>query len=187
MRHFGDSLAERRAANAAALAAFGIRPGLDPTQPLTRVVHEGGPEELFTIGYERRSPGELATVLAALKIVLVLDVREKPVSRRPGFGSAQLREVCEDTGLSYESWTSLGSTRAQRERLLSTGDMAGFKRRFRAFARRYRQDDLARLCERLRSTRVALLCYERNHDDCHRSVLADLIHERTRASVVAIC
>jgi uncharacterized protein (DUF488 family) len=46
--------------------------------------------------------------------------------------------------------------------------------------------DIARLAESSRRIATALLCYERLHEDCHRSVIADLIAEQLNATVIAI-
>jgi len=50
----------------------------------------------------------LAKALAVLKIELLLDVRENPISRRADCRSSELAKVCAGVGLSYESWTALG-------------------------------------------------------------------------------
>lgn len=86
----------------------------------------------------------------------------------------------------YESWTDLGSTGAQRRQLIETHDYVEFRHRFREFARRYRKAALDRLSVVAQKRTVALLCYERCHDQCHRSVVADLVAKRLDASVFAI-
>jgi uncharacterized protein (DUF488 family) len=42
-------------------------------------------------------------------------------------------------------------------------------------------DELVRLVKSRQ--RVCLLCFERDHNECHRSRIAEIVHERTGASV----
>ena len=114
------------------------------------------------------------------------DIRDKPMSRKPDFRAAALRARCEAAGIEYGAWPELGSTEAQRERLRETGDLAAFRKAFRAYARRSLNEPLSRLERVAKAKSVALLCYERLHEECHRSVVADLLAERIGAGVVAI-
>ena len=82
MASSGDPFAEKRATNSRALAAFGVSPVETPALALTRTIHEGDGAIVYTIGYERRSPSNLTATLSALGVDLLLDVREKPTSRR---------------------------------------------------------------------------------------------------------
>lgn len=50
---------------------------------------------IYTIGYQRLSPPRLAAIVAGLGAVLI-DVRYKPVSRKPGFGGNQLAALLGD-------------------------------------------------------------------------------------------
>jgi len=186
MPSFGDPFARKRAANAKALGVFGVNPVTDPNLALTRTVHQGNGVIVYTVGYERRSPSALAGTLRDLGAELVLDVRENPTSRRAGFRAADLRHICAEAGLAYESWPALGSTQAQRDALHESGDLESFKGRYRTFLRRYRRDDLARLQKLVAGKTVALFCFERDHDSCHRSVLAELLHENAGITVVAV-
>jgi hypothetical protein len=45
---------------------------------------------LFTIGYEGSSIGDFRATLEAARINLVIDVRDVPISRKPGFSKTAL-------------------------------------------------------------------------------------------------
>lgn len=186
MEAFGQRLTKRRARNARGLAAFGV-PAL-PTEDLVgfRCVRDGEGSPLFTIGYERRSGEELVSVLRRARVACLVDVRDKPVSRKADFRAEALRASCEAARIRYDTWPELGSTPAQRDHLRETGDIDGFRRRFRRYVRTHRAEALQRLGNLAKKTTVALLCYERVHEECHRSVLADLIADQTQATVVAL-
>jgi uncharacterized protein (DUF488 family) len=149
-------------------------------------VRSGNACTIFTIGYERRDPDEMISLLWDAGVQLLVDIRERPVSRKPDFREDALRARCEDAGIEYELWQELGSTADQREALKETGDTEGFRRRFRAYARRYKAHVVDRLARRAKSKTIALMCYERVHEDCHRAVVADLLADRFDATILAI-
>ncbi len=179
----GD-VARRRAGNVRALAAFGVK--LTGTGRSTRTIRKGGKATIYTVGYEGRDADELIGLLLDHGITAVADVRERPTSRRADFRAPALQALCEDAGIEYQPWATLGSTLQQREDLYSSGDFTAFERRFRAHAKRTMQESLARLAGSVRRKVTALLCYERCHDDCHRSVIAELLAAEIDATVIAL-
>jgi len=56
--------------------------------------------EVFTIGYEGRQPDELIAMLRAHRVDRLIDVRERPSSRRKGFSKSALRDA-----LAARTWT----------------------------------------------------------------------------------
>lgn len=186
MERSGLGFEKRRASNARALKAFGATSVGSERTRLVRHVREGNGVRIFTIGYERRSGEELATKLQDAGVACLIDVRDKPVSRKADFRASALRIFCEDVGVRYEHWSELGSTESQRRRLRETGDLTTFRSRFRAFVKRGRGSVLDRLASLAKRETIALLCYERVHEECHRSIIADLLAERTGATVLAV-
>lgn len=179
-------LEKRRAAYARGLKAFGVSRAAAESTSLQRVVREGADFTLFTIGYERRTGSDLITALREAGVEYLADVRKKPISRKPGFGANALRQLCDEAGIEYASWTELGSTEEQRDRLRATGDLARFHKNFRRYAAEHLEESIGRLSEVVGEKTVALLCYERAHEDCHRSVVADLVAARSDAGITAI-
>jgi len=179
---FGE-LEQKRAANARGLAAFGLKkPAIDGV----RVIREGSGPAVYTIGYERRDGDELTSVLRGHGITALADVRERPTSRKADFRAAALQAFCANAGIEYQPWPSLGSTVEQREELQASGNFGNFRRRFREHADRVMRAHLDKLAESAKLKTTALLCYERLHEDCHRSVLAELVAERIDATILAI-
>jgi len=175
----------RRTANETALAAFGISAVEERTTPY-KTVRSGSSTTVFTIGYERRDLADLLFRLHDVAVEILVDIRERPHSRKLDFRKSRLEAACKEANIQYESWRELGSTGAQRDRLKETGDFADFRRRFRQHVRRGRGDALKRLAAFSKQRQIALLCYERCHDECHRSVVAELIADAVDATVVAI-
>lgn len=182
----GDRLATTRKRNAGAFEALGVSVNHDPEDGPTRVVRAGNGTRIFTVGYERRSGEELLAELLALGIEILVDVREKPISRKPDFRRNALEELCRATDIQYVCMNQLGSPKRQREALHETGDFSAFRRKFLAYARRNLHVPLKDLASLVRKHAVALLCYERRHEDCHRSIVADLVATQLDGTVVAI-
>ncbi len=55
--------------------------------------------ELLTIGYQGREPAELAGVLEEHGVDVLVDVRDKPISRKPGFSKRALGELVGARGI----------------------------------------------------------------------------------------
>jgi uncharacterized protein (DUF488 family) len=136
---------------------------------------------LSTIGYEGASVAEFIASLDAAGTTLLLDVRELPISRKPGFAKAALRDALAEAGIAYRHERALGSPQDVRHRLREDGDIARYWQDFRAhLAAQYALlDELATTL----TGRVTLLCYERDPKECHRSAVAAELARRTGLAV----
>lgn len=150
-----------------------------------RTIMEGRGPTVYTIGYERRDGEDLIARLLDAGVKVLLDVRERPFSRNPDFRRGKLERFCKEAGVGYESWPDLGSTDHQRTQLRAEGDFAHFRKRFRETVKR-RPGVFDRLADIVSRETVAMLCYERAHEECHRCILAELLHAEIDATVVAI-
>ena len=190
MEHFGKEFAKRRSANAAAIGqAF----GLSVAEPLAtgrasnyRTIRVGGPVTIFTVGYEKRDGEGLISLLMDAGIELLADIREKPMSRLPDFRAAGLRGFCANAGIEYRHWSELGSTEKLRNRLKETGDFKQFETGFRRHVLRQGKTALAELAAAARQKSTAILCYERRHEECHRSTVAEMLADMLGAGIVAL-
>ena len=70
---------------------------------------------LFTIGYEKARLGDVVATLAAAGIATLIDVRDRPISRRPGFSKHQLAAAVEAVGIGYIHLQALGTPPEGRE------------------------------------------------------------------------
>ena len=127
---------------------------------------------IFTIGYEQSSPDLLVDALVGAGVTMLADIRAVPASRRRGFSKRALSARVEDAGLRYRHLVALGNPKAGRD--------AGRAGRMDEFRRIYAQQldsdaakvalgDLARLSA---AETLCLLCYERDAEHCHRSIVA---------------
>jgi len=127
-------------------------------------------QRLLTIGYEGASVEDFLATLAASGVTILLDIREFAGSRRKGYAKTALREHLAGVGIDYRHEPALGSPRDLRHRLREDGR---YDRFFRDFDRYLvsQKPLLVQLAGELTGT-VALLCYERDHHQCHRKSVA---------------
>jgi uncharacterized protein (DUF488 family) len=126
---------------------------------------------LFTLGYEGLSQKELVARLAKAGVDTVLDVRELPLSHKPGFSKRGLAEGLAKAGIGYAHLPELGAPRAMRHRYRADGDAASFRRAYKAHLTG-KKAALADVVRRARSGPVCLVCFEKDYRLCHRSVVA---------------
>jgi uncharacterized protein (DUF488 family) len=136
---------------------------------------------VLTIGYEGVSLADFLATLKAAGVRQLLDIRELPISRRKGFSKTALSTALAEAGIGYTHERALGSPRELRHRLREDGDLPRFMSDFREYLATQRPvlDTLARTA----TGAVALLCYERNPAECHRSVVATALAKATKTTV----
>lgn len=128
---------------------------------------------LATIGYEGARPDDFVGTLQLVDVQMVIDIRDRAQSRRPGFSKSALRENLEKNGIGYVHLKELGDPKEGRDAARS-GDLAKFHKVYAAVLETQQAidalDQIAVLAKRLN---VCLLCYERDHHECHRKIVAD--------------
>ena len=133
---------------------------------------------LFTIGYEGKTQAEMLGELEAAGVAVVIDVRAVAASRRPGFSKTALANGLRERGMDYLHLRPLGTPAAGREaaRKGRVGEMR------RIYAEQLETPEAALALEQALAEAsrrpAALLCYEREAPDCHRSMLARRMVER---------
>lgn len=128
---------------------------------------------LFTIGYEGRSLEEYLNILLIRGVRVLCDVRKNAYSQKYGFSKAQLQPACEGVGIKYIHIPELGIESDQRQALNTQADYDILFEKYRntVLARSDRQLD--RIISLINSEeRVALTCFEKNVEQCHRTQVA---------------
>lgn len=134
-------------------------------------VNEQRGSGLYTIGYEGRTIEEFISHLHSNAVEVLVDVRELPVSRKPGFSKTKLSHRLGRVDIEYLHLRSLGSPRESRKRLRQYGDFQQFSEEYEEHLDG-RVEDIAALWSLVESgRRAALMCFERDHAQCHRTLL----------------
>ncbi len=139
---------------------------------------------LFTIGYEQTPSKAVLDELERAGVKLLVDVRAIASSRRPGFSKNQLAGGLDERGISYLHLRGLGTPKEGREAARS----GKFDVLHKIYAKhlttpqaREELDELSSLVKK--SGPVCILCYERDHHQCHRQWIAEIIEERDGVQV----
>ena len=133
---------------------------------------------LFTIGYEKAAQGDVLAALAAAGVATLIDVRDRPQSRRAGFSKRQLQAAIEERGWRYVHLKALGTPPEGRE-ANRTRQWQRFWRIVEArLATPEAELDLQRAAELAHAAPACLLCYEASWQVCHRRRVAEILAER---------
>ncbi len=136
------------------------------------------PPSLLTIGYERHlTPDSLVEALAAADVERLVDVRELPLSRRRFFSKTALAAVLGDAGVEYEHMRELGNPKPFRD-LYRSGQQEAGEALYLAHLQNGAAAAVDRLSETLTERRTCILCFEHDHETCHRAVLVEELRER---------
>lgn len=137
---------------------------------------------IFTIGYEGLDIDTFVSLLAEHAINTVVDVRELPLSRKPGFSKKALASVLNLSGLEYVHMVDLGCPKPVRDRYRADGNWKHYTQGFLKYLNT--QDAaIAELSDLASSANCALLCYEADFNFCHRSMVANAVREHCGAEV----
>jgi len=120
----------------------------------------------------------LVATLRQNGVVRVVDVRQLPLSRKPGFSKSALAAFMSRNGIDYVGFPKLGTPPAIRNRYKKSGDFARLKRDYLPYLRT-QGPALGGLREIAAQGGCALLCFERDPARCHRSILAEVLAGRT--------
>ena len=137
---------------------------------------------VFTIGYEGLDIDAFMSLLTKHGIETVVDIRELPLSRKPGFSKKALASMLNLSGLEYVHMVDLGCPKQVRDRYREDGN---WKRYTDGFLKHLKKQEAAivDLSELVGSSNCVLLCYEADFNFCHRSMVADAVRAHYGAEV----
>lgn len=132
---------------------------------------------MWTIGYEGHSPESLVNKLRDAGVERLVDIRELPLSRKPGFSKTSLAAGLAHLGIGYTHLRRLGTPRAVRHAYKAGGSHEQFRADYLAHIADDEEGvrELQRLAEK---ERCALFCVEKDVAVCHRGVLAEVLEKR---------
>jgi uncharacterized protein (DUF488 family) len=136
---------------------------------------------LYTLGYQGVDVDTYVQKLKAAGVGIVADVRETPWSHKRGFCKNIFSAELSKAGIEYVHVKSAGNPKENRR---TAPDMAECLRRYRTYLKANPTGvndlvDVVRMAASRKRT-VCLVCFEKNVEDCHRSILVDAMKKEIR-------
>ena len=141
---------------------------------------ETGQPMLFSIGYEGTDQASFVQRLRKAGVEILVDIRERPLSRKKGFSKNGLASAVRDEGIEYVHIRALGDPKPGRD-AARAGDHERFRQIFSAhMATDEAQNALGEVVDLIDQRSACLLCFEKCHIHCHRSIVAKHLTQLTK-------
>jgi uncharacterized protein (DUF488 family) len=121
-------------------------------------------------------------------VTLLCDVRRNAISRKYGFSGSILSEACGQVGILYVHLPALGIASSERQGLSKKEDYVTLFSVYRRESLPKHESELDQIQNWIiqKKHRVALTCFEREPNDCHRHCVADAITKRAGVGFSAL-
>lgn len=130
---------------------------------------------IYTIGYEGLDIQRFLKGLNYFDVSVLVDVREQTNSRKKDFSKMALKKKLESNGIKYIHLDKVGTPKDLRSELKKTGDYETFFEKYRCYLRR-NISEINIIIDLLENNKkLALMCFEKRHDKCHRKIIAEEI------------
>ena len=139
---------------------------------------------MFTIGYEGITIEAYLNKLIQNDIRLLCDVRNNPLSRKYGFSKTTLSNILQELNIEYVHIPELGIVSEKRKDLKEQTDYkALFDEYNKALPEKkmYVDQVFDLLCDQ---KRIALTCFEKDPNLCHRHILSQFMKDNYAVKVV---
>lgn len=135
-------------------------------------------KDFYTIGYEGITFENYLNKLIANDINILCDVRKNPYSMKFGFSKNMLNHALEQIGIKYIHLPELGIESEDRQELNSLED---YKKLFKEYQATTIQTEAAQkalqyINDISKHNKIALTCFEKDIEYCHRGVIAKELH-----------
>jgi len=134
---------------------------------------------VYTIGYQGHTVSSIIGILQAHQIELLIDVRQNPNSRKPGFSKKGLDRHLSFSGIEYVHFPCLGTPPAIRRFYSQSGQVEQALKRYEKYLES-KTACLHSLVDYASDRRCCLLCLESCYTMCHRSVIAQKLARITQ-------
>jgi len=127
---------------------------------------------LYTLGYEGLDVAAFIACLKRAAVRQVVDVRENPFSRKPGFSKTALAGALLSEGIEYAHVAALGCPREIRDRHKRDRDWGRYEAAYREYlgSQGAAVASVARLA---REKAICLVCFEADFNRCHRRLVGE--------------
>lgn len=132
--------------------------------------------QLFSIGYEGITLETYVNKLIINDVHVLCDVRKNAFSQKYGFSKSQLKKACEGVGIEYVHIPDLGIVSDKRRELKIQKDYDKLFVEYEQTSLRQNNEALLEIRNLLQTKkRVAVTCFEKNPEQCHRTRVANAL------------
>ena len=126
---------------------------------------------ISTIGYEGSEISDFVSVLKYAGVEALVDIRDLPSSRKPGFSKNSLSASVAKAGSEYIHVKPLGDPREGRL-AARAGNMTKFRKIFcEHISSPEGKTALYFVANLAKGKKICLMCFERDHKFCHREIV----------------
>lgn len=136
--------------------------------------------KIISIGYEKRSIDDFLNLLLKYKVEKLLDVRKLPLSRKKGFSKKRLSSHLQEAGIQYCHMFIAGNP-YHKEKVSLEKCLEMY-----ACYLENNPEIIEAVASEISVTSIAVLCYEREHRYCHRSVLLDMLFQHVHSIEIIV-
>lgn len=138
---------------------------------------------VYTVGYEGMQVDGFLNLLLHCGIRRIIDVRRNAVSRRYGFYGSTLSRLVRKVGIKYRHEPEVGVPSEWRGHLETAQDLGQLFQRYGRELLPHVEDSVGDITRLVVSEASVLMCAEADPARCHRSILAQSVHQATGLSV----
>lgn len=138
---------------------------------------------MVSAGYEGRTIEGFVESLVSVGVTAVADVRLNAISRKAGFSKGRLQNALAEADIDYLHFRTLGNPKENREPFWAGRVQEGRETYRELLSGDDQVSALSELGELADHQVVAILCFESDHERCHRQVVIDELTAATELPV----
>lgn len=138
---------------------------------------------LYTLGYEGIGLDAFVARVKGMRIRTLVDVRAVALSRKKGFSKTALHLALAEAGVQYLHLPALGCPSPVRHRYKLDRDWDAYSVAFIAYLAT-QEAAVAQLGSIAAAAPACLMCFEADHERCHRTFVAHAVARSTGISII---
>lgn len=141
---------------------------------------------IYTAGYQGLQIDGFLDLLLESGIKRIIDIRNNPISRSFGFHKNTLARLSSFVDIDYYHYPKLGIQSSSRKDISSVEEYSNLLKTYRKDIQRNKQTEIDQVDKLMKEQPSVLLCQEEDPTFCHRSVLADVLSQRSSMNIVEL-
>lgn len=137
-------------------------------------------KNIHTIGYEGKDINLFIKQLKDNKVQILVDARIRAGGRKLDFCKKNLSQHLQNSGIGYAHYKELGTPQYLMQEMKEKGHYS-----MDAYAIHLdsKPEVLDRVLAETKGSTIAIMCFEKNYEECHRSVVASKLAHKMKSSV----